>query len=302
MFLSFILSLVLSSVVVTSDMEVASGFVASENFNKIQQDIPIKDPESNSMGIEVSAEHAVVVDRKTGAILFSKQAEEVQPIASITKVMSALVFLDFNPGWEIEVTMQASDERQGGYFHVYRGEIINMRDLFNLGLVASDNNSLIALMRSTGLSDKEFVFEMNRKAHILGLKNTKFVDPTGLSPQNESTALDVARMLNYALDKKEIRQALVQSSYEFNVLNNGRQVNVLNTDILLDSYLNDQSQGYKIIGGKTGYLIEAGFCLAMAVEKNGNQVIGVVLGSDTIETRFQEIKGLVTWAFDNYTW
>ena len=302
MFISFIVSLVLSSFLTTTTVDITPGFSQENSIEEIYAMIPEKNPESNSLGVKITAKSAVVVDSKTGAVLFEKNKEEVRSIASITKLMSALVFLDNNPGWEKTTVMQASDERSGGFFHVFRDEEISIKDLYNVGLVASDNNAIIALSRVSGLSEEEFVEEMNRKALVLGLSNTKFVDPTGLAPENVSTAMEIAKMLNYALSKKEIRDVLLLPEYDFIVVNNLRKVNVKNTDILLDSYLNDKSLGYKIIGGKTGYLDEAGFCLTMAVSKDSREVIGVVLGSDTIDLRFQELKGIVTWVFDNYIW
>lgn len=303
MFLSFILSLILLPLSNVDNLNIADGFSDNQaGIEEVYQQIPQKNPASESLGVKLSAKHAALLDRKTGALLFEKNAEEAQPIASITKLMSALVFLDYNPGWQGEITMEKSDERNGGYFHVYQGETLYIKDLFNLGLVASDNNAIIALARSTGLSEKQFVEEMNKTAIVLGLNNTSFVDPTGLSPQNVSTAIDVAKMLNYILTKQEIKDASLMTEYKFTIINNKRKVTVQSTDILLDSYLNDKSLGYKIIGGKTGYLTEAGYCLALSVAKDGNEVIGVVLGSDTIDSRFQEIKGMITWGFDNYIW
>jgi D-alanyl-D-alanine carboxypeptidase len=171
-----------------------------------------------------------------------------------------------------------------------------VKDLFNAMLVASSNNSAVALARSTGFSQEEFASLMNNKALELGMNDSSFVEPTGLDPQNVSTAADIIKLAEAALDRPEITDATSQSEYTFSVLNTDRTYTLENTDRLLNSYLDIKS-------GKTGYLDEAGYCLVSNVRGSGGQeVLVAVLGSESEESRFQEVKALAQWSYDNYIW
>lgn len=259
------------------------------------QDAPYRS-NSTSLGIKITAVSAMVMDKKTNLVLWQKNAEEVRSIASITKLMTALVFLDHNPGWDSEVTILDSDYREGGRIRVFSGEKILVKDLFNAMLVASSNNSAVALARSTGFSQEEFASLMNNKALDLGMNDSSFVEPTGLDPQNISTAADIIKLAEAALDRPEITDATSQSEYTFSVLNTDRTYTLENTDRLLNSYLDIKS-------GKTGYLDEAGYCLVSNVRGSGGQeVLVAVLGSESEESRFQEVKALAQWSYDNYIW
>lgn len=253
-----------------------------------------------SLGIELSARSAIVVDVKSGKVLFKKDYEKPGSIASITKLMSALVFLDSNPKWDEQIILEERDERTGASPHIYRGEVVSLKDLFYTSLVSSDNNSTMALVRASNLSQSAFVQKMNDKAVELGLTNTYFVDPTGLNEGNISTALDISRLIYHAIQDKNIAKATTHSAYTITILNKNTKRRIYNTDQLLDSYIN---RTYKIKGGKTGFTYEAGSCLGVVVDdKNGNEIIVVVMGSKDNQHRFNEVKGLTQWAFDNFEW
>lgn len=253
-----------------------------------------------SLGLQVTAKSAIVVDAASGKVLFNKDLDTKTPIASITKLMTALVFLDYNPGWNTVVTLEERDERVGATPRIYRGETVTVKDLFYSSLVSSDNNSTIALVRTSGLSESEFVQKMNEKALSLDLDNTDFVDATGLDSGNKSTALDISRLVYYALRSEEISHATTRPAYQFTVANNNKRRTVYTTDRLLESYIHEK---YNIRGGKTGFTNEAGSCLGVSVEgEQGQEIIVVVLGSQDNQYRFHEVKGLTQWAFDNYNW
>ena len=220
------------------------------------------------------------------------------PIASITKLMTALVFLDHNPGWQEEFYTIPSDRRNGGIIYLNTGEILTLKDLFYTVLIASDNDAAMALARATGLSEKEFIKQMNDKAQQLGLFNTQFKDPSGLNKGNISTAEEVVKLLNLALANDEIKNVTSKAYYEFEVQgkNKKRLVKLRNTDLLLNSYLN-------VTGGKTGHLEEAGYCLAVKIKGEQNQeIMVIVLGSLTNFDRFQDIKAITDLVFTNYNW
>jgi D-alanyl-D-alanine carboxypeptidase len=167
-------------------------------------------------------------------------------------------------------------------------------------LVGSVNNAAMALARSTGLTNEAFIAKMNVKAGELGLKNTIFSDPTGLLPENQSTARDVAKLLAKAMESEEIKKAVVQKRYIFSPVGSRKTYYVKSTNELLWSFINEAP--YTFIGGKTGYIEESGYNLAVEVERGGHRVVIVVLGSASAEDRFKEIKGLADWTFENYQW
>jgi len=251
---------------------------------------------NNSLGIKITAQSALIVDQATGLALWQKRPAEQRSIASLTKLMTALVFLDHNPGWNESVKIIPDDYLEGGRIRVYSGEEITVRDLFNASLVASSNNATMALARSTGLSAEEFIWAMNDKAKALGMTGSNFAEPTGLDPANISTAEDLVKLAKEAFNRPEISQATIQKKYNLSVLNVDRNYTLENTDRLLNSYL-------KVRAGKTGYLDEAGYCLLSEIEgPAGQRLIVVVLGSSEELGRFQEVKALSQWAFDNYRW
>lgn len=279
-------------------------FSGDHFFNIVEAEsaiIPVRINVEN-VGVKVSAERFVAIDVASGKLLLQKDADTPQPIASITKLMTALVILDQSPNWESVVKMERVDETRGAQPHVYRGEEIKFIDLWKLALVSSDNNAIMAMIRSLTLSREEFVELMNQKAKILAMHNTTFADPTGLNEKNLSTAQDIARLLHFAMQSSEISESVLQGKYEFNVLNRRKKRTVYNTDILVDSFLNKKEYGYKLIGGKTGYLPEAGYCLAVEIAHSEHPVIIVVLDSENISSRFQDVKAVADWVFSNYEW
>ncbi len=261
---------------------------------------PEKKEGSVSLGIETTARAALVLDEGTGAILFEKNSDEKLSLASLTKLMTILVFLEKEIDWDKTIKLTKEDNREGGIFYARPPEEVTVKDLFNMTLVGSVNNAAVALARSTGESQEEFIAEMNAKAESFNMPSATFVDQTGLGVENQGTARDVAKLLARALGEEKIREAVVQKKYVFSPEKSQKVYYVKSTDELLWSFLNEEP--YKLIGGKTGYIEEAGYNLAIEVQRSGHKIIVVVLGSDTAEDRFKEVKGLVDWTFENYQW
>lgn len=257
---------------------------------------------NNSLGIKTTAKSVLIIDETTETKLFEKNSQEVLPIASLTKLMTALVFLEHNPGWDKRVKIKESDQKNGGIVYLWPGEVVKVEDLFYLTLVASTNEATAALARSTALSQETFVKLMNEKAALLGLTQTRFVEPTGLDPNNQSTVTDLVKLAKAAFSKQEIVEATKLKGYRFKVLNKGITRYARSTNQLLDSFINNTE--YKIEGAKTGYLEEVDYCQVIKVfkEEAGKSIIIAILGSQTTDDRWQEIKGLVDWAFDTYSW
>jgi D-alanyl-D-alanine carboxypeptidase len=252
------------------------------------------------IGVETSAKAAIAVDWDTGTVLYAKNAYEPLPIASITKLVSALVVLGEGMDPEAEVGILGGDMRPGGIQYIVPGERIRAKDLLNVSLVASSNDATAALARSTGLSSDAFVERMNALASDIGMTQAHFVEPTGLDSRNAATAQDVAVLIRHALDKQEVRDAVLRKKYAFTAASGLDHV-VGSTDELLGSFLDEPP--YRFLGGKTGYLGEAGYCFGAAAEDgSGHRVISVVLGAETRADRFTEVKNLLFWVFDVYAW
>lgn len=253
----------------------------------------------DSLGVKLTAPSAALVDTRTGSVLFSEGSDRIVPIASITKLMTAMVVLDAKPDWDAVVTFQQADEEKEGIPYIVPGERLTVRDTFSTALIGSANNAALALTRSTGLSREEFVGRMNAKAKRLGLMHTSFSDPTGYDAENVSTALEVARLAFHALAYPEIREAMTRSEYVFTSVGGVRH-RIPATNVLLSSYMNDGE--YAILGGKTGYTEEAGYTLTVRATKGDADAIGVVLGSPTIDDRFSDLKALLEWGFRTFEW
>lgn len=250
-----------------------------------------------SVGVAISAQSGVAADFRTGKILWGKQPHKVRPIASITKLITLLVWLEDAPEWKKQVVMQQADRLdQGGNRHLYVGDRVLVEQLFNAALVASDNEAVMALIRSSGYNSEEFVKKMNQWLAARNFAVTRVVDPTGLSPLNVSTAREVADLLRLAFENTAVRDALARETYRFTVTNTRRRVYLENTNALLGNFV-----GVEV--GKTGYIEEAGYNLAvLGSAPAGQKIIAVVLGSETLADRFQDAKAVLFWVKENYTW
>lgn len=253
---------------------------------------------SDSLGMVISAPAASITDWRSGVLLWSKGPNEIRSIASLTKMMTALVWLDANVDQNKNFIVTTDDFEPTGKYIVKNGDEILVKDLLNLTLVASDNTAANALARSTGWTKEEFVERMNEKARQLGMLQTQFVDVNGLHSKNISTVQDVVMMSKEFFNQALFLTITQQKEYLLNKNNNNKKavIKVKNTNNLLNSYLT-------IDGGKTGFIEEAGGCLSVLVENSdGDKVLIVVLGSESQLNRFQEVKALAYWAFKNYQW
>lgn len=271
-----------------------------ENFSPIRdlRDSELKalsnQPIDKDYGIKLSASSAIAIDVDGNEEIFSQHPDEVQSIASITKLMTSLVFLDYNPGWDKFYTFKETDKRSGGKDCFFAGDKVKVKDLFYAMLVASDNSAVISLINSAGLTEGEFVKKMNEKAQELGLNNTHFFDPTGLHNGNVSTAREVAKFARLALDKEEIKDAVLTRKYKFET-EQGKQKVVFSTDQMLKN--NDSL--YTIEGGKTGYLNSAGYCFVGKFKNDKQELVTVVLGAADKDARFEETKKMLNWVYEN---
>ncbi len=242
----------------------------------------------------VTANSYIVVDRISGSVLLEKNASQAWTPASLTKLVTALVFLDTKPNLKKSVVMKASDQTGGGCssggacIATKPGISYRLDDLFHASLIASANNATMAVARSTGLSQDEFVRRMNAKAKALGATDTHFVEPTGMSPDNVTTASDYAKVASAAFGNDLIHKIATTPAYSFRATNSKKYShNVKNTDKLL------ADGDVTVIGGKTGYLEESQYNFASVLaDRYDNRFIVVVFGSRSSSTQFSETKQL----------
>lgn len=253
-----------------------------------------------TLGIDVDAQSAVVMDVASGQMLYEKDSHTAVPIASLSKILTAMVFLDGKPNLDDQVTFTAEDDAVLGKTVIPTGEVLTKREVLKTLLIGSVNESANVLARTSG-GQEAFVAAMNRKARAIGMEHAVFFDPSGLDSRNKASARDVALALRAALGYPDLRQTTEQASVNLVGRATNRKYLIKTTNLLLSSDLNKKP--YHIIAAKTGTLPEAGFCMAQATrDANGHEVIAVVLGGGTHFTRFQDVKALTYWSFQNFEW
>jgi len=241
--------------------------------------------------MSINARSVLVVDNSTGAWLYAKKALETRPIASITKLLTAMVYLDTHPNLDTIVYISGRDCYKSAKSHLREGEAYKARELLSIALMASDNRAARALATASEIPRGKFVERMNEKARELGMMNTKVYEVTGLDERNVSTAADVATLVSAALNYPEIKK--ISSTYRLRVKvhNKRRYKNFVNTNRLVISK-------YDVLLGKTGFILESDYCLGTVLKnKSGRQITIVVLGSPTNSTRFRVARKLADFGF-----
>jgi D-alanyl-D-alanine carboxypeptidase/D-alanyl-D-alanine endopeptidase (penicillin-binding protein 7) len=266
----------------------------------VASDIAPTQIDEMSLGIVTSAQSVLVFDRASGKVLFEKDPSAVRAIGSITKLMTALVFLETSPVLAAQAALEEMDVREGGKLYLTLNDAVTIEDILSASLIGSDNSATMALVRLSGMDEVSFVARMNALAGELEMIDTQFEEPTGLSPHNRSTAYDLTHLLSRALSDERIRTMTTTPQVSITQAS-GRVAIIDSTDALLETFVNQDP--FTMLGGKTGYLPEAGYCIALGVQKAGEgEVFVVLLGSDSSTTRVQEVKGLVDWVYRVWDW
>ncbi len=256
--------------------------------------------EIERLGVAVSAQSASVIDVATGRVLFEKEANKPHPIASLTKLVTAMTVLDDRPDMKEMLTILPEDDPREGKTVLPIGGKFTREELFHALLIGSVNTAGNTLARTSKGGMTGFVERMNAKAKDLHLLQGKFVEPTGLEPENQASARDVAILLRTALSYPEIRETTERSALTLPNRLTGKTIELNSTNLLLGSFLNKNP--YRIVAAKTGSLPEAGYCLAQATRKEGSgEIIAVVLGSTDHFVRCQDANALTFWAFDAFS-
>lgn len=247
---------------------------------------------------------ALVMDANSGKILYEYQPDKIWPSASLTKLMTALIFMVRRPAWTDIVAMSGEDEVGGGRLKVNPGATLTVQDLLYSAITASANNAAMALARISGLATAQFVAAMNTQAKAMGLRYTKFYEPAGMSPENVSTAREIAKLASFAFGVKSIRRVATTAEYSFEIKNTGEIKKLTNTNDLLIAKKNEDVY---VTGGKTGFLYESMYNLVVRMKPaadvdDGRLLIVVVLGAPTRDASFASAKALANWAWSAYTW
>jgi D-alanyl-D-alanine endopeptidase (penicillin-binding protein 7) len=237
---------------------------------------------------DVRAAAAIIMDPSTGAVLWQENAQEKRSIASITKVMTAVVFLEDQPDLSQVVTVERGDTYAASTTYLRTNDRITLDNLLHLTLIASDNAAARALARLSHGGTTAFIERMNSKAVELGLESTSFTDPSGLKPENISSAYDLSRLITYAAADERI--APIMRTAEYKVSTSRRIISIHNTNrLVIDGDVT-------VMGGKTGFISKAGHCLVTLLRlPQGNQVAVVVLGANSNPARFWETRHLFNW-------
>jgi D-alanyl-D-alanine endopeptidase (penicillin-binding protein 7) len=239
---------------------------------------------------DLRAAAAIVYDPATNQVLWEENSQDQRSIASITKVMTATVFLESDPDLSQQVVVSRSDVFQASTTHLHANNKVTADDLLHLLLIASDNAAARALARVSPYGSQGFIARMNEKAAELGLQSTHYADPSGLLSDNVSSAYDIARLITQASQDERISS--IMRMPEYTVYLSGKvPVTFHSTNHLLGR------PNVDVRAGKTGFISKAGYCLAtvLRLPETSQDVAVVVFGARSNAGRFLESQNLFNW-------
>jgi len=253
----------------------------------------------------IKSKASFAIDEKTGQVLWDNNGSTTRVLASLSKLMAIKVFLDQKIPLDKVVTYKKQDELynykycqpvESASLKVKDGETMKVSDLLYAALVGSANNAVESLVRVSGLTRVQFINKMNEVAKSLGALNTNFVEPTGLSPENVSTAEDYAIIAKEASKNSLIEKISATPKYTFKTINTKKVHTLYNTNDFLRDGLFAAYNDLTISGSKTGYLNEAGYNLMTRAQGlNGEKVLAIVMGAVTKNQATEEIKELLRY-------
>lgn len=256
-------------------------------------------PMEETVPVEITAPSAILVEAETGTVIFEKNADEQRPVASVTKLMTLLLTFEAleegTVSLEDQVTVSRAAAGQiGSQALLDAGAVYSLKELLKSTIIASANDSAYALAEYLAGTETDFVARMNERAQELGMTDTHFVNCTGLDDgpdagEHLTTAYDIALMSRELLKHERIKE---YTTIWMDTVRNG-QFGLANTNKLVRFY--DGTTGLK-----TGHTSAAGYCLSASAERNGMELIAVVLHCDTSPHRFESAKAMLNYGFSNY--
>ncbi|MFA5184487.1 MAG: RlpA-like double-psi beta-barrel domain-containing protein [Patescibacteria group bacterium] len=246
--------------------------------------------------LTLTASSAVLVWEKNGQVLWGKDEEKVSPLASLTKLVAAKIFMETKPDLKKVVSYKKADEEYNNKYcppgesarlRVKDGETMTIEDLLYSALVGSANNAVESLVRVSGLNRAAFIARMNEAVKKWGASSTRFIEPSGLSPDNVSSPLDYAIITKEVFTDALLKKISTTQRYTFKTRNTKKAHTLTNTNQLL------KTNTYPIIGSKTGYLDEAGYCLMTRVATAQGNLIAINFGSTSKANNFLDNEQII---------
>lgn len=277
--------------------EKAGRIILGKNPSKLE--VPIKTNEFSSFGSIPYSDTGIVIDDASGKVLFEEEADKRRSIASVTKMLTSVVCLDQGTSLDTTVTYQDAYNPGGSTMDVHDGDTLTLENVLYGALIPSANNMAMTLAHTCGLSYSDFVARMNAYALEHGAPSTHVDEPTGLDPDNISTARDLATLARAIFQSHSdiYEHAATTSTYSFTTENTQRTLTEASTNLF------DGRGKYEVIGFKTGYLPPyADRTLVLRVRKIGTEqtIVVVLLGDPEYRTIFDEAYSLVDWTFNNW--
>jgi serine-type D-Ala-D-Ala endopeptidase (penicillin-binding protein 7) len=241
--------------------------------------------------LRLASVNALVVDARNGQFVYQKAADEVTPIASLTKLMTAMVVLDANMSLDdpVAVDIDDFDYLKGSRSRLRMGTTLSRGEMLRLALMSSENRAASSLARHYPGGMPAFIEAMNAKAALLGMTHTHFEDPTGLTPNNVSTAHDLARMVQAAAEYPLIRDYSTTPAHFVEIQPSGQTLGFNNSNGLV------KNTAWDIQLQKTGYIREAGRCVVMLATIASRPMVIVLLDSFGKYTRMGDAQRVKHW-------
>ena len=288
--------LLLSMPAVADDLDVLGRFIEQNQVTPVDpissysRSNTVLEERAQVAGPLLSSQSALIMNSRTGEILYQKNINQVRSIASISKLVSAMVVLDANQNMNepITITDAEIDRLKGTGSRLSVGTTLSRRELLHIGLMSSENRAIHALARTYPGGMPAFVAAMNRKVQSLGMVNSRFYEPTGLDPRNVSTAHDLGSLVRAAGQYSMIRQ-FTTDNYGSVYTSVGKQQVYHNSNALV------REGAWPVTLQKTGYIREAGRSMVVQTTMQNQPVVIVLLNSPTSATRVNDARSVRSW-------
>lgn len=240
-------------------------------------------------GLVLNSDRALVIDRDTNKVLYAKSADQAAPIASVTKLMTAMVLLDEKPDMKqvITITEADVDMLKGSSSRLPVGTRLTREEMLHLTLMSSENRAAHALARTSSRGRDGFIAAMNEKARALGMADASFADPTGLSPRNRASAHDLRKLLEASSRYGAIQRFTTETFEQVKV--GKRKLNYVNSNPVVGR------QGWDVLVSKTGFIREAGRNVVVGFKSAGRNLAVVLMGADSSAARTRDLVKVRNW-------